>query len=571
MKKRFFKKISLLSLALMIGLFGLFPMTAYADDSDPDLVMVDSGKNPGINVYVVKFQSEAMSLSVTEMYVNDQKITQVFDNGSSTFVNNTYYVKPAGFLEPKIWFKVNSLAIDDEVKFKNGNGTYVYKVINPNPGFFGKLLDHNPTLIQDTKYTIQVNHGVAQFEGNEVTEIEEGKTVTLVADTPEANYHFRNWKVETDGVTVEDENAATTTFTMPEKDVAFTALYTKQVNVSLADWQYGDEPSQPVYGDPADMPDDLSSVEMKYKGIGSTTYAEQSAAPTQPGTYHLSMAYTKITDQGETKYYEAECDFEITKRTLDIRMEDMDKVLGETIPLDEVMFAFEGAIEADMDTIAENIQVAQASQVYFDQEDPLPVGVYTINLEKVDNPVWNNYNVQLHDGKLVVREPEVVNYVVLSGADQSLLAGSPAEKIVINGDFNKFLGVWVDGKKLTSGTDYTAISGSTIVTFSKNFLDSLTVGTHQVLFKYNDGEVGTTLTIREKDGNNGNNTGINTGSNNGNQKDTIGKAGTVNKVNADSKDPSAKTGDDFAGATGLLLLVLSAVALVGLRKKQFFK
>ncbi len=549
MKKSFFKKVSLLAFALIIGLFGVFPMTAYADDSDPDLVMVDSGEHSWLGYYDVRFQTEEMSLSVTEMYVNDQKLTQVLDDGSSVFVNNTYYVKPEGFLEPVIKFKVDSLAVGDEVKFKNGNGTYVFKVINASPGMFGKLLDHNYTLVQDPKYAIQVNHGVAQFEGSNVTEMTAGETVTLVADSPEANYHFRNWDMGTSGVTLDDETAATTTFTMPAEDVTVTALYTKQVNFTVEDWEYGDDPSEPVFADSADEPD--GAVELSFVGTGDTTFPEQDTLPTEPGTYRLTMNYTK-TVQGETQYYEGSCDFEITKATLDISVEDINAVFGETIPMDGLTIILEGALEEDADTMIENLEVSEASQMYFDQEDPVPVGVYAIELEQLDHPVWENYNVQLHDGTLTVREPEMVEYVITAGANQELFSGDAAESIVIDGDLAYFVGVWVDGEEIVMGTDYTAISGSTIVTFSKDFVDSLSVGTHEILFKYTNGQVGTQLTILAKD--------------------SMGdKPGTVTKVNGDDKDHSAKTGDDSPMAMVLIFLALSAAGMVGLRKKGLSK
>ncbi len=168
-------------------------------------------------------------------------------------------------------------------------------------------------------------------------------------------------------------------------------------------------------------------------------------------------------------------------------------------------------------------------------------------------------------------EPVVVEYLITSGADQELVEGNQGDPIVIDGDFDHFLGVWVDGEEIVMGTDYTAVSGSTIVTFSQSFLDSLTVGAHQIQIKYDNGMVATQLTIREKDSNNGSHNGENTGIHAAKNEDMSGKAGSVTKVNGDAKDHSAKTGDGWAMEMGLLLLALSGVSLLALRKKGISK
>lgn len=67
----------------------------------------------------------------------------------------------------------------------------------------------------------------------------------------------------------------------------------------------------------------------------------------------------------------------------------------------------------------------------------------------------------------------------------------------INGDFSKFLSVYVDDIYVNP-SNYTANSGSTIITFSKAYLNSLSVGTHTVVVNFTDGYAETTLTIENK-------------------------------------------------------------------------
>lgn len=55
-----------------------------------------------------------------------------------------------------------------------------------------------------------------------------------------------------------------------------------------------------------------------------------------------------------------------------------------------------------------------------------------------------------------------------------------------DGDFSKFDGIKVDGR-LIDPKNYTAVSGSTIVTLKADYLRTLSAGTHIITFLYNDG------------------------------------------------------------------------------------
>ena len=56
-----------------------------------------------------------------------------------------------------------------------------------------------------------------------------GTAITLTA-TPNAGYHFKAWKVVNGGVTLANENSATTTFTMPAKAVEIKAIFEKNAS-----------------------------------------------------------------------------------------------------------------------------------------------------------------------------------------------------------------------------------------------------------------------------------------------------------------------------------------------------
>ena len=76
-----------------------------------------------------------------------------------------------------------------------------------------------------------------------------------------------------------------------------------------------------------------------------------------------------------------------------------------------------------------------------------------------------------------------------------------------DGAFDKFLGVKVDDS-LLDPQNYTAESGSTIVTLNEDYLKTLSVGTHHLTVVYNDGQCSTDFKIQAavNDSENGNDT-----------------------------------------------------------------
>ena len=88
------------------------------------------------------------------------------------------------------------------------------------------------------------------------------------------------------------------------------------------------------------------------------------------------------------------------------------------------------------------------------------------------------------------------DYKIIEGANGSWTQNSDGTLTVrANGEFNKFTGVKVDGKLIDS-KNYTAKSGSTIVTLSKDYLATLPVGNHSLTVVFNDGECSTDFTVK---------------------------------------------------------------------------
>ena len=66
-----------------------------------------------------------------------------------------------------------------------------------------------------------------------------------------------------------------------------------------------------------------------------------------------------------------------------------------------------------------------------------------------------------------------------------------------DGEFSKFTGVKVDGT-LIGADKYTAITGSTLVTLKKDYLETLSVGKHTLTVVYTDGECTTEFELKNK-------------------------------------------------------------------------
>ena len=130
------------------------------------------------------------------------------------------------------------------------------------------------------------------------------------------------------------------------------------------------------------------------------------------------------------------------------------------------------------------------------------------------------------------------SYSIIEGTNGSWTKNS--EKTLVfraNGDFSKFTGVKVDDT-LIDAKNYTAVSGSTVITLKTDYLKTLSVGTHKLTIVYNDGECSTNLEVKKPAG-----------------------------------SPSPETGDSSNLALWFVLLCISCAGAVGItvysRKKKY--
>ena len=89
------------------------------------------------------------------------------------------------------------------------------------------------------------------------------------------------------------------------------------------------------------------------------------------------------------------------------------------------------------------------------------------------------------------------DYKIIEGANGAWTQnGDGTLTFRANGDFSKFTGVKVDGT-LIDAKNYTAVSGSTVITLKADYLKTLSVGTHKLTVVYTAGECSANFEVKK--------------------------------------------------------------------------
>ena len=131
------------------------------------------------------------------------------------------------------------------------------------------------------------------------------------------------------------------------------------------------------------------------------------------------------------------------------------------------------------------------------------------------------------------------DYKIIEGANGTWTQNSDGTLVFrANGDFDKFTGVKVDGT-LIDAKNYTAVSGSTVITLKADYLKTLSVGTHKLTVVYTDGECSANFEVKKV-------ATEQTKPTEGNKTDTTTPTGATVKIKYDrTRIPSGYTEDDI--------------------------
>ena len=300
-------------------------------------------------------------------------------------------------------------------------------------------MDGNKNVVVTYKaieYTITVTDGKATVgAGSEISKAAEGTAVTLTANAAPSGKVFDKWVVESGSVALADSNSATTTFTMPASAVSVKATYKNA-------------PHTHTYNQETVKPEALKTP----------------AGCTNNAVYFKSCSCGAIST---TDTFVA-----------------MNTALGH-------------ADGSDWKYDSTN-HWHECSRCH-DKKDE---AAHTASDWIIDTPATATTAGTKHKECTVCHRVLETQTIPSTGTELKIIAGdnqicNKASDVTItcNGDFAKFTGIKVDGSVVDS-SNYTAVSGSTVLTLKASYLGTLTDGSHTITFVYTDGEANANLTVR---------------------------------------------------------------------------
>ena len=408
-------------------------------------------------------------------------------------------------------------------------------------------MNENKTVVVTYKaveYNITVTDGKATVDaGSEISKAAQGTIVTLTANAAPSGKVFDKWEVVSGGITLADANSATTTFTMPASAVSVKATYKNAPHTHT----YNQETVKPeALKTPADCTNDAVYFKSCSCGAISTTdtFAAMGTAlghaygsdwkydstnhwhecsrchdkkdeaahdygsdnvcdtcgydKTVPHTHNLTLVAAKAatcTAAGNSAYYTCDgCDkwfadatgsVEITDKT-SVKIPATGHTAGTEWKSDDTNHWHECTV-AGCGVIIESTKSARTASDWIIDTPATATTAGTKHKEcTVCHRVLETQTIPSMGTELKIIAGDNQIYDKASGSDVT---------ITCNGDFAKFTGIKVDGSVVDS-SNYTAVSGSTVLTLKASYLGTLTDGSHTITFVYTDGEANANLTVR---------------------------------------------------------------------------
>ena len=161
------------------------------------------------------------------------------------------------------------------------------------------------------------------------------------------------------------------------------------------------------------------------------------------------------------------------------------------------------AIQDAIDRLEEALEVLDQVQAVIDAIKALPEEVQPDAEEREDILAAKDAYDALSDRQKEMIPEELVQklndlladlklYVLTEGDDQTWSEGDLS--FTANGPFDLFVELQIDGNTVAA-SNYTAVSGSTIVTLKESYAQTLTAGKHSIKFVYPDGEAVGSFTV----------------------------------------------------------------------------
>ena len=435
---------------------------------------------------------------------------------------------------PEVGYEIDTVTVNGTATSVSGNTLNVTMNENKTVVVTYKAIEYNIT-VTDGKATIGA--------GSEISKAAEGTAVTLTANAAPSDKVFDKWEVISGSITLADANSATTTFTMPASAVSVKATYKNAPHTHT----YNQETVKPeALKTPADCTGNAVYFKSCSCGAISTTDAfvamntalghaygsdwkydstnhwhecsrchdkKDEAAhdygsdnvcdtcgyyKTVPHTHNLTLVAAKAatcTTAGNSAYYTCDgCDkwfadatgsVEITDKT-SVKIPAPGHTAGTEWKSDDTNHWHECTV-AGCGVIIESTKSAHTAGEWIVDTPATATTAGTKHKEcTVCHRVLETQPIPSTGTELKIIAEDNQIYNKASGSDVT---------ITCNGDFAKFTGIKVDGSVVDS-SNYTAVSGSTVLTLKASYLGTLTDGSHTITFVYTDGEANANLTVR---------------------------------------------------------------------------
>ena len=201
-----------------------------------------------------------------------------------------------------------------------------------------------------------------------------------------------------------------------------------------------------------------------------------------------------------------------------VKLEDKDDLNSAKDDLENALDSFSGnyteaektALEEKLDRINSALDsignVEKTEEVIGSLPDK--VNPDDADAEKLINDAKKQYDALTDHEKSLVSEAakakleslldDLKDYKIIKGDGSIWTKGTERGlEFTANGSYSKFAGIEVDGETVNE-ENYTAISGSTVITLKPEYLETLSVGRHTLTVLYTDGKAGCGFEIRAK-------------------------------------------------------------------------
>ena len=171
------------------------------------------------------------------------------------------------------------------------------------------------------------------------------------------------------------------------------------------------------------------------------------------------------------------------------------------VKLDKTAFIFDGkAIEPTVTvTVGDKVLVKDTDYTLTFENNDKAGDAYAVVTAKEGSGYTGSIRVKF----TITEAPKDLYTITKGNAAKWTLKSTKTLSFTASGDFGKFVGVSVDGKRI-SESQYTAKKGSTVITLKSSYLNTLKKGEHTITIHFDDGKAEGSFTVLEASSDNPN-------------------------------------------------------------------